>query len=116
MKKLLQVEYLAEFALSVFVFSLLDFAWWWYPVLLLTPDLSMLGYVVNTKVGAMFYNFFHHKALGILTGVTGYLIGNPGLLLAGVILYGHSAMDRIFGYGLKYNDDFKNTHLGRIGS
>lgn len=24
-------------------------------------------------------------------------------------------MDRIFGYGLKYSDDFKHTHLGMIG-
>ncbi|HAJ82706.1 MAG TPA: DUF4260 domain-containing protein, partial [Zunongwangia profunda] len=31
------------------------------------------------------------------------------------ILFGHSAMDRIFGYGLKYEDNFKNTHMGWFG-
>jgi len=35
--------------------------------------------------------------------------------LVGIILFSHSAMDRVFGYGLKYPDSFKNTHLGKIG-
>jgi hypothetical protein len=35
--------------------------------------------------------------------------------LAGAILLSHSAMDRMFGYGLKHESGFKNTHLGIIG-
>lgn len=34
---------------------------------------------------------------------------------AGLLLFGHSAFDRLLGYGLKYADSFQNTHLGRIG-
>jgi hypothetical protein len=30
-------------------------------------------------------------------------------------LPGHSSLDRVFGYGLKHEDAFQNTHLGRIG-
>jgi len=30
-------------------------------------------------------------------------------------LLGHSSFDRVFGYGLKHEDAFQNTHLGRIG-
>jgi hypothetical protein len=30
-------------------------------------------------------------------------------------LFGHSNMDRLLGYGLKYPDAFQNTHLGVIG-
>jgi hypothetical protein len=37
------------------------------------------------------------------------------LQLAGIILFTHSSMDRVFGYGLKYPDSFNNTHLGPIG-
>ncbi|MDA1193538.1 MAG: DUF4260 family protein, partial [Candidatus Poribacteria bacterium] len=29
----------------------------------------------------------------------------------GAILIGHSAFDRLLGYGLKYPDAFKHTHL-----
>ena len=116
MKTLLKLEYLAEFVLSIFVFSRLDFAWWWFPALILLPDLSMIGYVANSKIGAALYNFVHHKGLGILIGIVGFVLGQEVLVLAGVILFGHSAMDRLFGYGLKYDDDFKNTHLGKIGN
>ena len=35
--------------------------------------------------------------------------------LAGLIIYGHSCMDRMLGYGLKFGDHFKHTHLGWIG-
>ena len=35
-------------------------------------------------------------------------------MLAGIILFGHSSFDRILGYGLKYTDSFKNTHLGSL--
>lgn len=115
MKALLKLEDLAELLLSVFLFTRLDFSWWWYPALILVPDLSMLGYVINTRVGAGLYNLVHHKGTGIVVGIIGLVLANQQLLLAGIILFGHSAMDRVFGYGLKYSDDFKHTHLGEIG-
>ena len=115
MKNLLKLEDAAEWAFSIFLFSKLEFAWWWYPVLILLPDLSMIGYVVSAKAGAVSYNFIHHKGLGIVVGLTGFLLSNQLAMLAGVILFSHSSMDRMFGYGLKYSDDFKHTHLGKIG-
>lgn len=115
MKTLLKLEELFMFALSIFLFTKLDFAWWWYPVLLFTPDLSMIGYIISPQVGAATYNFVHHKAVGISIFATGTLLANPPMQLAGLILFGHSSMDRILGYGLKYPDSFQNTHLGVIG-
>ncbi len=116
MKNLLKLENLGEFLLGIFVFSYLDFSWWYFPALLLLPDLSMIGYLMGPSFGAVVYNFFHHKALGILIGITGFYMADQTLMLAGVILFAHAAMDRIFGYGLKYPDDFKHTHLGKIGA
>jgi hypothetical protein len=115
MKNLLKLEETAEWAFSIFLFSTLEFAWWWYPVLILLPDLSMIGYAVSAKAGAVSYNMIHHKGLGIVVGLVGFLLSNQPLMLAGVILFSHSSMDRMFGYGLKYSDDFKHTHLGKIG-
>jgi hypothetical protein len=115
MKILLKLEELFMFALSIFFFTKLDFAWWWYPALLFTPDLSMLGYFVSPQVGAATYNFIHNKALGIGIFVLGVILVNQPLQLAGLILFGHSSMDRILGYGLKYPDSFQHTHLGMIG-
>jgi Domain of unknown function (DUF4260) len=115
MKNLLNLEEIAQFLLGIFLFSQLNFAWWWFPALILVPDLSMIGYLVNPKIGAWAYNFFHHKLLAIIVFISGYLLDNQILILAGTILFAHSAMDRIFGYGLKYEDAFTNTHLGKIG-
>lgn len=115
MKKLLTLEEIAQFLLGIFLFSRLDFAWWWFPALILVPDLSMVGYLVNPKIGAWLYNFFHHKLLAVIVFVLGYYIDNQVFVLTGTILFAHSAMDRIFGYGLKYEDAFSNTHLGKIG-
>ncbi|MDP2189261.1 MAG: DUF4260 domain-containing protein [Sphingobacteriaceae bacterium] len=115
MQGLLRLEDLGAFLLSIFLFNQLDFAWWVYPSLLLLPDLSMLGYLYNAKVGAYVYNFFHHQLLGMLCWMLGMWLEAPELALAGLILFGHAAMDRLFGYGLKYNDSFHNTHLGWIG-
>ena len=115
MKRTIALEEVVMFGLSIFLFNRLSFAWWWYLVLILTPDLSMLGYLVNTRTGAMVYNFFHHKGVAIVVYVTGLSLNNEVLQLIGLILFGHSSMDRMLGYGLKYPDSFQNTHLGLIG-
>ncbi|KAA6438426.1 DUF4260 family protein [Dyadobacter flavalbus] len=115
MKTLLKTEEAAEFALSIILFSKLPFSWWLYPALFLLPDLSMIGYLINDRVGALTYNLFHHKALAVLTGVTGLFFHNDYLMLAGILLFGHSSMDRMMGYGLKYSKGFKYTHLGEVG-
>ncbi|HKJ27599.1 MAG TPA: DUF4260 domain-containing protein [Anaerolineales bacterium] len=115
MQKILKLEEAFLFAFSIFLFSQLDFAWWWFPLLILTPDLSMLGYLHSPKTGALTYNFIHHKGVGVAVYVLGVLLAQPVLMLVGVILFGHSSMDRVFGYGLKYPDAFEHTHLGWIG-
>ena len=115
MKTLLKLEEVAQFSLSIVLFSQLPFAWWWFPALILVPDLSMLGYLINPKIGAYAYNLVHHKAFAIAIGILGLLMNSQPLLLTGILLFGHAAMDRMMGYGLKYPDSFEHTHLGRIG-
>jgi len=115
MKNLLKLEEAFMFGLSIFLFSKLDYAWWLYPLLILAPDLSMVGYILNTRIGALTYNFIHHKALAIGLYILGVVLANQLLQLTGLILFGHSSMDRALGYGLKHSDSFQNTHLGVIG-
>ena len=115
MKNLLKVEEFFLFGLSLFLFSRLDYSWGWYALLFLTPDLSMIGYLSGPGFGSWTYNLIHHKGLAIALYLLGYLLANPALQFAGTLLLGHSSLDRVFGYGLKYPDAFKNTHLGVIG-
>lgn len=93
----------------------LSYDWWLYWVLFLTPDIGMLGYVINTRVGAFTYNLFHHKGLAIALLLAGIYLVNEPLQFIGLLLFGHSSFDRMLGYGLKYSDNFQHTHLGLIG-
>lgn len=115
MKYLVKLEELGMFLLSVGMFSVTNFEWWWFPALLLVPDISMAGYLFGNRAGAILYNLFHHKATGIGVFIFGFMTGEVHFQLAGAVLFGHSSLDRIFGYGLKYFDSFTHTHLGRIG-
>lgn len=115
MKTILRFEYAALLLLGLFVFSNTGFSWWWFGLLFFLPDLSMLGYVINSKFGAVFYNFFHHFATAVLMFLAGKLLTVQWMEIAGIILFSHAAFDRLLGYGLKYPDSFSNTHLGKIG-
>lgn len=115
MKTILKLEEAALFILGIYLFSRLSFEWWWFLVLILAPDLSMLGYLFGNKSGAFFYNVFHHKGMALLIYALGCYFSIEIIQLTGIILFSHSAMDRIFGYGLKYESGFKYTHLGEIG-
>jgi len=115
MKTLLRLEELLLSLLAFFLFLQLDYPWWGYFALFLAPDLSMIGYLAGPRVGAFTYNLVHHKGVAVLLYLLGAALSLPVLQGAGLIMLGHSSMDRIFGYGLKYPDAFQNTHLGRIG-
>ncbi len=115
MKTLVRTEELAFFLFSVVLFAGLPFPWWSFPLLLLTPDLSMVGYAGGAATGAIVYNAVHHRGIALLLYVAGIWLSLPAVSLAGVVLLAHSSLDRALGYGLKFPDSFSNTHLGRIG-
>ena len=115
MKNLLKIEELLLFGLALFLFWGLDYGWGAYALLFFAPDLSMIGYLANPRLGARTYNLVHHKGLAVTLYVLGSVLSIPWLMFAGTLLLGHSSFDRVFGYGLKHEDAFQNTHLGRIG-
>jgi hypothetical protein len=115
MKSILKLEELAMLAVSVYALFLFQSPWWYYLLMALAPDLSMIGYAGGNKTGAAIYNLVHHKAIAIALFMAGLIFDQKELEIAGIILFGHSSMDRMFGYGLKLNEGFKFTHLGLIG-
>jgi len=115
MKNLLKLEEFLLLGLSVLLFLRLDYPWWWYALLFLAPDLSMIGYLANPRFGSWTYNLVHHKGMAVALYALGHLLAVPALQFAGTLLLGHSSFDRVLGYGLKYSDSFHNTHLGTIG-
>ena len=115
MKWLLRLEEVAIAVLAAALFLMTGLAWWWLPVLFLVPDVSMVGYLAGTRIGAVIYNVVHHRALAVVIWCLGALLHQPALLVAGSLLLFHSSLDRVLGYGLKYPDSFGDTHLGHIG-
>lgn len=115
MKTTLKLEELGLFLFGVYLFSQLNYAWWWFFALILVPDFSMIGYVFGNKSGAFLYNVSHHKAIALIIYLAGIYSSNNLIQLTGIILFAHSSMDRMMGYGLKYETGFKFTHLGEIG-
>ena len=116
MKITLQLEELAMLLLGIYVFGFLHYHWWLFLVLVLAPDVGMVGYIFGTKAGAFTYNLLHHKGLAIMLYLAGFFFMNEILQLIGVIIFSHAAFDRLLGYGLKYEEGFKFTHLGKIGN
>jgi hypothetical protein len=112
MRTLIRLEELSLVLLSVFLFRSLGYTWWWFPALVLAPDVGLLGYLGGPRVGALTYNLLHHKAVAVVAYVIGTIVSSPLLQLIGLIMLAHSSLDRVFGYGLKYPDSFKHTHLG----
>ncbi len=111
----LRAEGAASFAAGLAGFLFLGLPWWAFALLLLVPDVSMVGYLRGPRVGAILYNVVHNLASGVVVAGIGLAIGSVPLAAAGAILVAHSGMDRIAGYGLKFPSSFHDTHLGRIG-
>ena len=122
MKNLLKLEELGQFLACVIILKwVISVQWWVYLLLLIGPDIGMIGYLFNAKMGAITYNLFHHKGIALVVVLISWVSGlvvmpfAGHLFITGIILYGHASMDRIFGYGLKFGDNFHRTHLGWIG-
>jgi Domain of unknown function (DUF4260) len=84
-------------------------------VLLLAPDVGMLGYLANPRVGALAYNVFHTSLLPSVLVVVGVVTGREATSSVGIVWCAPIGMDRALGYGLKYAETFKHTHFGVLG-
>lgn len=96
---------------------------WWLDAGLLTiavfalaPDISMLGYVQNPRVGAAIYNAFHVYVGPLALGATGLWLGGELALVIAATWVAHIGVDRAVGYGLKFPDAFDHTHLDGTNS
>lgn len=110
-----RIEGLILLISGIVLFSGTDHSWWWFAGLLLVPDVSMVGYLRDPGMGAALYNLVH-SLIGPGVLVAWHLAnGSSTALFLAAIWIAHIGMDRLFGYGLKYPDDFHHTHLGWIG-
>jgi Domain of unknown function (DUF4260) len=112
---LLRVEGAVLAGLAVFLFARADVGWLLFALVLLAPDVSMLGYAAGSRVGAFTYNLGHTTLVPAALAVIGVVVESTTTVAVALIWFAHIGMDRMLGYGLKRTTGFRDTHLGRIG-
>ena len=110
----LRVEGLTLFATALLLYSATHQQWWLVPAVILVPDLFMAGYVGGSRLGAAVYNLGHSYPLPALTSLTGLAGHHPLVLAVGLLWLAHIGMDRMAGFGLKYDSGFRHTHLSDL--
>jgi len=111
---LLRLEGAVVFIIALVLYSRLDGGWLMFVLLFFVPDVSMIGYAVNTRIGATIYNLVHAYALPAMLGLAGLFTANALLIALSLIWFAHIGLDRLLGFGLKYPTVFKDTHLQRV--
>lgn len=111
---LLHAEGAAVLLTAAFVYFRLGLPLWAFLVFLLAPDLSAIGYFFGPRVGSVSYNLAHIIVWPLLVGVAGWALGWVWTAPVALIWLAHIGLDRMVGYGLKYPDQFKQSHFDRV--
>lgn len=112
---LVRLEWAALLMAAVAGYIYIGGSWQLFVLLILAPDLAMLGYLAGPAAGAVLYNAVHILVWPAILLVIGLVADKAIALQVAVIWTAHIAMDRALGYGLKLPTGFADTHLGRIG-
>ena len=112
----MRVEALVFLLVAFAVYYTLNYSWLWFFVLVLVPDVSLLGYLVSKRVGAISYNIGHTYTLPVALIAFGiFVVTSQVAVMFGIVWFVHIAFDRALGLGLK-KEDFKTTHLSKAQS
>ncbi|WP_026569276.1 MULTISPECIES: DUF4260 family protein [Sediminibacillus] len=114
LRNVIYVEYVIGFIICLFIYIKLDYSILLFFLLLLVPDLTMVGYLFNLRIGSLVYNIGHSLIIPCILLFIAYLGGFSFLLMTAVIWIAHIYLDRSLGFGLKYSKGFKVTHLQKI--
>lgn len=109
-----RLEGMVAMGLGLATYLWLGQSWLVFVLLFFVPDLTMLGYLRGSSVGAIIYNLGHSYAVPALLALSGLALGPLAYGLA-AIWVAHIGFDRMLGYGLKLQGGFQHTHLGPIG-
>jgi hypothetical protein len=111
---LLRLEGLVAAIAAVVLYAHADGSWRLFALLILAPDLSILGYLAGNAAGAAAYNLIHSDVLPLGLALFGYATGQPLIQHLALIWLAHIGIDRTLGFGLKYGAGFRDNHLNRV--
>ena len=114
---LLRLEGAALFFCGIFFYHSLGAGWVLFVTLVLWPDISLLAYLLNPKLGARLYNLVHTEVLPAILAASSFALHRTFLLAFALIWLCHIGFDRVIDAGLKYSTSgagFNDTHLQRV--
>jgi hypothetical protein len=111
---MLHLEALAVLIATIAIYFNQGYGTLTFLALLLAPDLAFIVYAADKKMGIFAYNLAHFVGFPALLIASGVLGDWSSGVQLGLIWAAHIAMDRAIGYGLKYPDDFKHTHMQNV--
>ena len=111
---LLRAEGGMVFGASLLLYGELRASWILFVVLVLAPDLSMLGYLLGIRFGTALYNLVHALVAPLVLIALAIFYKQRWLLPYGLIWTAHIGVDRLLGFGLKYPTQFRDTHFQRL--
>jgi hypothetical protein len=111
---LLRAEGGIVFGASLLLYGELRASWILFVVLVLAPDLSMLGYLLGIRFGTALYNLVHALVAPLVLIALAIFYKQLWLLPYGLIWTAHIGVDRLLGFGLKYPTQFRDTHFQRL--
>src|SRR4029079_4104298 len=112
-RNLLSMEGAAVFLGSIWVFFAQGNPWWLFVLLILAPDLAMLGYLLGPAIGSYVYNAVHLYVWPLALLAYTLYTGNPLALQLALIWAAHIGMDRMLGYGFKNSTATYEPHPAR---
>ncbi len=98
-------------------FAVLHASWLLFLILFLVPDLSLLAYASNPRGPrkALLYNLAHNYVLPFCLLALGLSTRYVQATPVALIWFAHVALDRALGYGLKFAQAFRPTHMQSAG-
>ena len=112
---LMRLEGLAIFLFALMAYQFLGFAWGFFVLLFLLPDLALIAYFRSPSAGAVVYNITHSYILPLLLFAYGFFVSSSDADRLAIIWIAHIGFDRALGFGLKYSKGFRYTHFGKLG-
>jgi hypothetical protein len=111
-RRWLQAEGLCVLAAATLMYAHQGFGWGAFVLFFMAPDLSMFAYAHGPKFGAAVYNAAHSYVGPFLLGAAA-LTQDAALQQPVLIWLAHIGFCRATRFGLKYPDNFDDTHLGK---
>src|SRR4051794_35052386 len=96
---LLRLEGLSVFIAAIVAYAHQGGSIGLFLALILVPDVAMLAYKINVRIGSIAYNAVHFYALPIGLAIAAFAFNQPTLLLITTIWFAHIGMDRVMGFG-----------------